>query len=219
MKILFSILFLYLWCGYYLIHMQKNHNLSSGENAFTSSELSDSPFSKEDTLFYTMETKIIEGHPNYLVTSEGNIYNRDYKGKGIVREMKLTVGGNGYPTVRLGRKSGLLYVHRIVATALIPNPINYPQVNHKSGIKTNNKVENLEWCDRTMNAIHAEEHNLMNHAKGEKVHTSKLTADEVIQIRRLYKPRIITYKMLAERFGISWWQVKKITDKNDWKHI
>jgi hypothetical protein len=166
-----------------------------------------------------METKAIECYSDYFVTPNGDVYNGNYKGKGIVRQMKLTLAINGYLTVRLGRKSGLLYVHRIVAKAFIPNPCNYPQINHKSGIKTNNKTENLEWCDRTMNAVHAESHNLMNHARGEKVHTAKITKDEVLQIRKLYKPRVVTYKMLAERFGISWWQVKEITDRNDWKHI
>ena len=219
MRFFVFILISYLWCGYYLNYMQRNYKSTSKESAFTPYGLSDSPLSAGVSLFYIMETKEIEGYPSYFVTSEGSIYNRNYKGKGVIRQMKLTLGANGYFAVRLGRKSGLLYVHRIVAAAFIPNPYNYPQVNHKSGIKTNNTVNNLEWCNRFMNAAHAEKHNLMHHAKGERVHTSKLTADEVIQIRKLYKPRIITYMNLAKRFGISWWQVKQITDRENWKHI
>jgi hypothetical protein len=49
-------------------------------------------------------------------------------------------------SVRLEGKIVNLYVHRVVAITLLPNPNNLPEVNHKDNNRTNNKVSNLEWC-------------------------------------------------------------------------
>ena len=60
---------------------------------------------------------------------------------------------NGYLKVNLcyNGKDKIIRVHRLVTEAFIPNPDNLPEVNHKDEDKTNNRVENLEWCDRSYN--------------------------------------------------------------------
>lgn len=70
--------------------------------------------------------------------------------KGIMR--KIGISKNGYATVSV--QDGRVYVHRLVAGAFIPNPEKKPEVNHKNGIKTDNRVENLEWATHSENQRH-----------------------------------------------------------------
>ena len=67
---------------------------------------------------------------------------------------KVCHHAHGYSTVTLMTNKRFL-VHRLVAIAFIPNPNNYAEVNHIDWNKKNNSVENLEWCTRKYNLIHA----------------------------------------------------------------
>lgn len=61
--------------------------------------------------------------------------------------------GHGYQFVSLWKfnKGRRFYVHRLVASAFIPNPNNFPIINHKDENKSNNRYENLEWCTQKYN--------------------------------------------------------------------
>lgn len=74
-----------------------------------------------------------------------------YYAKGHI--LKQWNNGYGYLIVRLSvnGKTINLYVHRIVAICFLPNPNNYPVVNHKDNDRTNNAVSNLEWCTKEYN--------------------------------------------------------------------
>lgn len=105
--------------------------------------------------------KPIPGFDGYFATYEGEIIS--YKrGK---REIKtINHGKKGYCTIGLtpdGEKYQNQRIHRMVALAWIPNPNNYPQVNHKDGNKKNNKVSNLEWADSKQQIRHAYDNNLI----------------------------------------------------------
>ena len=84
----------------------------------------------------------------YKVNRKGEIYSLL---KNIIRPPKDN--GYGYDSITLNKNGKKItrYIHRIVAEAFIPNPNNYPMVNHKDENKKNNNVENLEWCTASYN--------------------------------------------------------------------
>jgi hypothetical protein len=91
---------------------------------------------------------------DYLITSNGDVISKNYRGTGQKRLLKLTKYSCGYNYVFLG-KNNRYRVHRLVAETFISNPLNKPEVNHKNGVKTDNRAENLEWATSSENVKHA----------------------------------------------------------------
>ena len=86
------------------------------------------------------------------VDDNGRVYEKTIVGKPI----KQTTHSAGYKVVGLtiNGKTATKFVHRLVAEAFIDNPDNLPVVNHKDEDKTNNSIENLEWCTVKYNNIY-----------------------------------------------------------------
>ena len=87
---------------------------------------------------------------------------RSYKERVIKTRIDVR---SGYLVVRLTNSEGkhtTQYVHRLVALAFIPNPLNKSLVNHLNGIKTDHSLCNLEWCTASENTLHAIKNNLCN---------------------------------------------------------
>lgn len=94
--------------------------------------------------------KDIEGYEGkYQVSNTGEVKSLNYRGSGKTKLLRQTADKDGYKCVifcKNGKVKGYK-VHRLVAIAFIPNPNSLPIINHKDEDKTNNCVDNLEWCD------------------------------------------------------------------------
>lgn len=99
----------------------------------------------------------IKDYENYELYDTGEVFNIT-TGKKLKGSIRL----NGYKVYRLSKnnKKTEYYAHRLVAEYFIPNPNNFPVVNHKDGNKLNNSVENLEWMSYSDNVHHAYDNGL-----------------------------------------------------------
>lgn len=106
------------------------------------------------------EWKDIPGFENkYQISNFGRVKTLNYKRTKQPRIMNGITEIRGYSCIAFreggaGSKQRHFMVHRLVAQAFIPNPDNKPFVNHKDGNRSNNKVDNLEWCTRAENEEH-----------------------------------------------------------------
>ena len=105
---------------------------------------------------------VINEFDNYAISNLGNIKN--IKKGNILTPYLNTNGYLTYTFCQNGVKK-TFRLHRLVALYFIDNPNNLPYVNHKDGDKTNNKVENLEWCTAKENDTHARSSGLKNQEK------------------------------------------------------
>jgi hypothetical protein len=172
----------------------------------------------------TEQWKNIEGYNgDYQVSDMGRIRTRNNRW-GVTdkyRILKQNKQRDGYHLVRLylnSQQSDCL-VSRLVANAFIPNPKNKKEVNHKDGNKSNNSASNLNWSTRSENMKHAFEMGLLNVRRGEDNNKSKLSEENVIEIRNTYAMGCFTQTEIAIAYNVTCANISEIVNYKTWKHV
>lgn len=135
------------------------------------------------------------------------------------RILKSALTNCGYVRFRLCKNNifSNLSIHRLVAISFLKNPKKKPQVNHINGIKTDNRVENLEWCTAKENSKHAFKTGLKSGVKGSLNVNAIINEDDVSKIRKIGKSK--TQEEIGNIFGINRRTVGKIIRKITWRHV
>jgi len=174
--------------------------------------------------------KPIKGYEgNYEVSSKGRVksvgrfvqYRENHKGFRPERILKPRTPKDKYPyyVFSVNKKRKTVKQHRLVAENFILNPKKKKYVNHINGIKTDNRVENLEWCTAKENVNHAIKTGLRNGVKGEKSHYCKLKKEQVLKIKNLIKETDFSQKKIGKMFGVSQSQIYRIKTGKNWSHL
>ena len=158
----------------------------------------------------------------YEISNLGNIKSLKRKGTNG-KIMCYFDNGMGYLRVKLTKnnKSKSLLLHKIIANSFIPNPFLLKTINHKNGIKKDNRIENLEWCTQSENVIHAIKNGLRIYKSGVDIINSKFSYEKVIAIRRLNKIKNgkINISKLALKLNVSESSISRILKYKTYKNI
>lgn len=100
-----------------------------------------------------------------------------------------------------------------MAAAFIDNPNSLPQVNHINGIKSDNRVDNLEWVTGCQNMVHASKSGLLNPISGERHYCAKLTTEQVKEIRAC---KSMSQREMARMYGVSKATIAGILNNKTW---
>lgn len=152
----------------------------------------------------------VENNSKYEVSNEGRVRRASNK-----RLLKLTTS-NGYKRVMLGQKGPIVLVHRLVLSAFLRSPIEKEECNHKNGIRSDNRLVNLEWCTRSENVLH--KINILKNGIGMKHGLSRFTDKEVMDMRarRLSGESLVS---IGKLYKTSHQTVLRIANGKAWKHL
>lgn len=144
--------------------------------------------------------------PGYQVSSHGRVLNPQGE------EMTLHDDGRGYKSTHMG------YVHELVARTFLPNPHGHRIVHHLDHNKSNNHASNLQWCTQSYNSLMNCRRGGLKRHHGASNKNSKLTDEQVLEIRSMHKDGI-TSRKISQFLGIPGTTVHMIVNNQTWKNL
>lgn len=157
-------------------------------------------------------------HPiykEYLISEDGQVYSLH---KNTLRKPVLTKHGYLRLFIHTNQNIVSCSIHRLVAETYIPNPENKPEVNHINGVKTDNRVENLEWVTSKENKTHAISNGLYDSVIGENHCFSTISDDTAKKICQCLEDGMRN-KDIANMFGVTKDMIANIKAGRSYRHI
>lgn len=163
-----------------------------------------------------MSWKAIEGYEGrYAVSDNGEVMSMNFAGSGLPGILKPSLA-RGYATVEMGHGKRFS-VHRLVAAAFIGRRPDGMHINHINGIKTDNRVENLEYVTQSQNMKHAFAMGLQSNV-GERHSQAKLTEEKVKQIRVMLSLKF-RQSEIAALMGVDPSAISHVKRGATWAHV
>lgn len=158
----------------------------------------------------------------YKISSHGRVISIIREKEKLLNPQRPTNGG--YLNIalwhtKIGVTNKVVLIHQLVAEHFCEKPITNErlEVDHRDSNKLNNYYQNLRWLTHYQHKLVSVEKGEMS--KGEEHWNNKLTKEQVLRIRSIYKPWVFSRQKVAKLFGVSASAIQEIIERKTWRHI